>query len=114
MHARRYCWGRNIESQCGNSNTTYVAAAEPVRVPGVSGAKIVKCGKFSTCASVGSGIHHNLMCWGNKLGSGAQGYPSIQREITWPSPVLFPLAGGKPLKEGADTFSIGSFTGDGS
>ena len=94
-----------------NIRCRYVAAAEPLLVPGVVGAKVVKCGKFSTCASVGSGAQHRLMCWGNKFGPGA-GYPVIQPDITWPSPALLPLPGNKALKEGIDTFSIGSFTGD--
>jgi hypothetical protein len=106
-----YCWGRNIENQCGSNASTYVSAAEPLRVPGVNDAKIVKCGKFSSCASSGTGSQHRLWCWGNKLAANS-GFASIQPNITWPSPTIIPLPNDKPLKEGADTFSIGLYTGD--
>jgi hypothetical protein len=106
-----YCWGRNIENQCGSSVSAYVPAAEPLLVPGVADAKVVKCGFLSTCASTGAGAQHKLVCWGNKLGSRAQGYPTINPSIVWPSPTVFPLYNDKPLKEGEDSFSIGSYSG---
>ncbi len=106
-----YCWGRNIENQCGSNASAYVPAAEPLLVPGVAHAKVVKCGLYSTCASTGAGAQHKLVCWGNKLGSRAQGYPSINSSIVWPSPTVFPLYNDKPLKEGDDSFSIGGFSG---
>jgi hypothetical protein len=67
------------------------------------------CCRYSTCASTEAGA---LVCWGNKLGATgwSSPYPSIQPNITWPSPTPLPLPGAID----PNAFSVGSFTGDAS
>ena len=81
-----------------------------MRVRHVVDAKVVKCGKFSTCASTGAGSNHRLVCWGNVLQAADERFTSAHN-MSWPSPSLISLPGEQPLKEGAHTFSIGSHTG---
>ncbi len=82
-------------------------ASSPLLVPGIVDAKVVKCGKVSTCASTGTGTQHQLVCWGNKLAV----QNMLKANMTWLTPTVIPLLNNKPLKEGTHTFSIGTYTG---
>lgn len=83
---RVFCWGKNDRGQLG-AGLPDTERAEPVRVPGIEGARALAVGHWHSCALLSDG---SVSCWGwnvhGQTGSDVY-YAPEARELVRPEPV---------------------------
>lgn len=55
-----YCWGANAEGQLGQGFSGGADQLTPLRVPGLSGVRLLAMGEFTTCVATAFDVY----CWG--------------------------------------------------